>query len=68
MSSSRKSDQRKLIEAAVDQGWRIVEKSKSIQLRAPDGVGQVTVHLTESDHRANKNTRAALKRMGVVGV
>lgn len=68
MSKSRKSDQRELIDAAEEQGWVVIEKAQSIQLRAPDGDGMVVVHRTESDHRANQNTRARLRRLGLQGV
>ena len=68
MSKSRKDEQRQLIEAAVEQGWNVVEKARNIQRRSPDGSGIVTVHHTESDHRANQNTRARLRRLGLQGV
>lgn len=57
MSKSRKDEQRQLIEAAMDQGWNVVEKARNIQLRSPDGSGIVTVHHTESDHPAAVGAR-----------
>lgn len=61
----RDKEQRRLIEAAVDHGWTVVSKTKNIQLRSPDGKSMVTVHASESDHRANRNTRSRLRRCGV---
>lgn len=62
---ARDKEQRRLIQAAVDQGWTVVSKAKNIQLRSPDGESMVTIHTSESDYRANKNTRSRLRRMGV---
>jgi predicted RNase H-like nuclease len=61
-------DVRAVVRAAERSGWVMVEKARGIQLRSPDGVEIVTVHLTLSDHRAIKNLRADLKRRGVKGV
>ena len=68
MNKSEQREQRALIEAAEEQGWKVIERASNIQLRAPDGEGLVTLHRTDSDHRAIKNTRARLRRLGLQGV
>jgi hypothetical protein len=56
---------RALIDAATRVGWRAMPTRKGFLLRSPDGVTQVLVHRSPSDHRAVKNARAQLRRAGV---
>jgi hypothetical protein len=56
--------EKQLIEAATKQGWRVAETRDGYQLFAPDGVNIVTIHLTESDARAFRNTIARMRRFG----
>lgn len=55
---------RQLIAAAERQGFTAERKTKGVMLKAPDGRGQVMLHLTNSDHRSLKNAIALLKRIG----
>lgn len=45
-------------------GWVVKQKTNGIQLRAPGGE-IIGMHATESDHRAQKNTKARLKAAGL---
>jgi hypothetical protein len=56
--------EKELIAALKEQGFAIKEVGDGYQALAPDGVGCVTFHLTEGDHRAMKNTVARLRRHG----
>lgn len=56
---------RELLRHAEKQGWTTVDTGRALRLQAPDGIGQVTFHKTESDHRAMKNTIARLRRAGM---
>lgn len=59
-------DFKKLIRRAEDQGWR-VEKKKSggkVLIYPPNGMSPVTIHQTNSDKRALKNTLSAMKQRG----
>lgn len=64
MSSARKKLVKELFEEADKQGWRRRDTKDGVQLFAPDGVGIVTVHLTETDHRALRNTIARMRKHG----
>jgi hypothetical protein len=60
-------DQRKLIRAALDQGWSLVVKKSGVWLLSPDGTSRAGFHTSESDVRAIRNARAALRRGGFKG-
>lgn len=51
--------------AAIAAGWTVIERNGSIIFRPPAQPGQVVAHSTESDHRAVKNTRSRLRRLGL---
>lgn len=53
-----------VIDEAERQGWRAKETSDGYQLLAPDGRNIVTIHLSESDHRAIRNTINRMRRFG----
>jgi 5-enolpyruvylshikimate-3-phosphate synthase len=46
------------------QGAKVKETKMGFMVRFPDG-SSMTVHKTESDHRALKNTRARVLRAGL---
>lgn len=52
-------------QAAWDAGWRPVKKKSGLMWRSPDGVAQVLIHGTSSDHRALKNTITEFRRGGL---
>lgn len=64
MSAARKKLIKKLFEEADKQGWRRRDTKDGVQLLAPNGVGIVTVHLTETDHRAFKNSLTRMRSHG----
>ena len=55
-----------LVKAALAAGWHEVKGRKHIVLRSPDGVSQVVLPRTPSDHRSLRNSRADLRRHGLV--
>lgn len=55
---------RELFSKLKDAGIEVRDTKAGWQILAPDG-STITVHRTESDHRAMKNTLARLKRAGV---
>lgn len=59
-----KKDWGKVIEAAIEQGWRSETTRDGLQLFAPGRVGIVTIHGTPSDPRAIKNAISRLRRHG----
>lgn len=56
---------RQLIRDAERAGWSIVDRGESVLFYSPDGETIVTVHKSESDYRALKNTVARLRRAGL---
>ncbi len=60
---SRK-EARELVREAERQGWRVEPIGDGYQLYAPDGETIVTIHVTESDVRALRNTIARMRRVG----
>lgn len=64
MSGMSKKETARLLDHIEPQGVKITRVSKGFLLRLPDG-GTTTVHLTNSDHRADDNLRARLKRAGI---
>lgn len=65
VNAIRDKDLRILARTAVAQGFELKQtKSNHFILYHPDLPGQVTFH-SSGDHRAYKNTKAALKRLGV---
>lgn len=56
-----------LITEAEAQGWR-VERTRNghITFLSPDGQHRIVCGGTESDHRAVRNTRARIRRAGLV--
>ncbi len=59
-------DQRALIEAAVEQGWKSIVTKKGVQLRSPDGMAIVGMHGTESDTNSLRLTISRMRRHGFV--
>lgn len=57
-------EMRQLFSKLTDAGITVQQTKAGWQVLAPDG-SIITVHRTESDHRAMKNTMARLKRAGV---
>lgn len=57
-------EMRQLFSKLTDAGIPVQQTKAGWQVLAPDG-SIITVHRTESDHRAMKNTMARLKRAGV---
>lgn len=56
----------KIILASLEeQGARICESKKGWLIFFPDGVSSMTMHKTNSDHRAETNMRARVKRAGL---
>lgn len=56
-----------LIELAREQGWTVESTKKGhITFLSPDGRHRIVCGSTESDHRAVRNTRARLRRAGLV--
>jgi hypothetical protein len=64
VSRKRTKSYQDLIDEAERQGWRAARTADGYQLFAPDGVNIVTIHLTESDPRAIKNTISRMRRYG----
>jgi hypothetical protein len=58
---------RDLLDDLSRQGWRIEHRQSAVLAYAPTGEGLVTMHRTESDPRAAKNTLARLRRLGFEG-
>lgn len=52
---------RALIDTATSRGWVVVEKSKGLQFKHPNGIYHV--HTTTSDFRALRNASKALTRI-----
>ncbi len=57
-------DWKRVVAAAREQGWRIVETRDGVMLLAPNGIGKVTLHGTPSDRRSIRYTVADLRREG----
>jgi len=56
-------DWQKVVEAAVEQGWRVEETKDGWQLKPAAGE-IVTVHGTPSDFRARQNVISRMRRSG----
>lgn len=54
-----------ILEGLEAQGARIKQTRDGYQVMCPSG-DIVTMHATESDHRALRNTRSRIKRAGLV--
>jgi hypothetical protein len=55
-----------LVALAERQGFRVKRTKKGVLIYGKKpGTGMVLVHLTCSDHRAVKNAKSGLKRLGV---
>lgn len=55
---------RKIIAAAIDAGLRYRKTKSGLMFFAHHGEGRVTVHYTDSDHRARKNMIAQFRAIG----
>ena len=64
MSSSYQKGLKKLKKQAMEQGWREADKKAGWMLYSPDGVTQVMIHKTASDHRALENLIAEMRGGG----
>lgn len=58
-------DLKKLQKRAWDAGWWPKQKKNGIMWLAPDGVGHVTLHNTQSDHRAHDNAVSLFRNAGL---
>lgn len=56
---------RKLVEFAEHNGWTVDASGNAVRFLKPDGETMIVCHKTESDHRAEKNTIARLRRAGL---
>lgn len=56
---------KKLQKCAWEAGWWPAQKKSGILWLAPDGVGQVMLHGTASDHRTHANARALFRDAGL---
>ena len=56
---------KKLQQKAWDAGWWPQKTKKGILWLAPDGVGQVLLHGSSSDHHAYANSLGAFRRAGL---
>lgn len=54
-----------IVTAAEAAGWRVMRSTRGWKLFSPDGTAIVTVHRTETDHRAYANTLARLRKAGL---
>lgn len=52
------------VKLAEKEGWKVKQKTRGVMLTSPEGA-TITIHGTETDHRAEKNTRARLKAAGL---
>ena len=59
---------KKLQKAAWDAGWWPERKKAGILWQCTDGVGQVLIHHSASDHRAYDNLLGEFRRHGLHGV
>jgi hypothetical protein len=57
-------DVKQVLEKAEKQGWRIDDRGQRVLCYSPDGVTMVTIHKTDSDWRAIRNTISRLRRGG----
>lgn len=55
---------RKIIAAAIDAGLRYRKTKSGLMFFAHKGEGRVTIHFTDSDHRARKNMIANFRAIG----
>ena len=55
---------RKIIAAAIDSGLRYRKTKSGLMFFAHKGEGRVTIHFTDSDHRARKNMIANFRAIG----
>jgi hypothetical protein len=56
---------KKVQKRAWDAGWWPAQKKSGILWQAPDGVGQVMLHGTASDHHAFENAVAEFRKAGL---
>jgi len=56
---------KRLQQAAWKAGWWPEQKKSGILWLAPDGVGQVLLHGSASDHHAYKNARGLFRKAGL---
>lgn len=55
---------RKVIAAAIDAGLRYRKTKSGLMFFEHNGEGRVTIHFTDSDHRARKNMIAQFRKIG----
>ncbi|HEX8083398.1 MAG TPA: hypothetical protein VF529_03850 [Solirubrobacteraceae bacterium] len=56
---------KKVQKVAWEAGWWPERKKKGIMWLAPDGVGQVMLHATDSDHHAFDNAVSEFRNAGL---
>lgn len=59
------AQQRNVLSKAEQAGCTILETKQGWRVLLPDGKGQVTMHLTSSDHRAVENMKRDFRRQGL---
>lgn len=58
---------RRITDAALAQGWRVEDTRKGRMFYPADRTkSPVLIHFTDSDHRAEKNAIAQLRRSGLI--
>jgi hypothetical protein len=62
---SRDIDQSDLVNRAEEQGFKVETTRKGWRVLARDGKGMAHLHRTPGDHRAFKNSKSDLRRIGV---
>lgn len=62
--ASYAKDVKNLLKEAEKQGWRVQEKKKGWMLYSPDGVTQVMIHKTATDHHALDNAISLMRPGG----
>ena len=55
-----------ILTSLESQGCTVIPTKKGWQVRFPDGENSIQLHTSESDHRAEKNTRARVIRAGLL--
>lgn len=62
---SRDTDQADLVNRAEQQGFTVETTRKGWRVLAPGGQGMAHLHRTPGDHRAFRNSKSDLRRIGV---
>lgn len=63
--TKRRTTPERLVKICEEQGFRTKRTRSGVMVFGKKGQGMVEIHLTPSDHRANLNSVARLRRIGV---